>query len=120
MDKDKEYAKKVTDETVSFLDSFSESFDMMERLTPEEDRHLWADAIAEAKEGIAKAQDELRNATPEQQEKIAERKPPALWQLEKTMYNRAAEEAGMSPIKEADEQEEDGSADDEEEGTGRS
>jgi hypothetical protein len=68
MDKEKEYAKKVTEESASFLESAKGIFDVMEQL----------------------------------------------WELEKTMYNRAAEEAGMSPIKDSDEQEEDGSADDEE------
>ncbi len=116
MDKDKEYAKKVTKETVSFLDTLKDAFDLMGELTPEEDRKLWDAAFEEAKEGIGKAQEELENATPEQQQKIAERKPPALWELEKTMMNRAAEEAGLSPIKDADEQEEDGTAVDEEEG----
>jgi hypothetical protein len=117
MDKDKEYPDKVTEETISFFDSMSEVFGMMEEFTPEEDRELWRGAFAEAKEGIAKAQEDLRNATPEQKEKLAERKPPALWKLEKTMYNRHAEELGIDPIEEY-EQEEDGSrADDEEEGT---
>lgn len=103
--KDKEYRDKVGNENASFVESIPGIFDAMKDMLPDgEEKELFGKAVEEVKAGIFETADELRN-NDEVKEKLAERKPPALWELEKHMYNKSAEELGVEGIEEYEQEE---------------
>jgi hypothetical protein len=95
------YAKKVAEESASFIGVLPEIMDAMTQALPADQRELFAKAVEEVKEGLTETQEQLRSGVVD--DALVARKPPALWELEKHMFNEAARDLGVSEIEEFEE-----------------
>jgi hypothetical protein len=93
--------RKVAEENANFVAGLDELFEAMIEMLPEEQQELHREALKELQPQMEQTEAELRSG--KHDEALAQRKPPALWELEKQGYNEAAKEAGLPPIEEADE-----------------
>jgi len=93
---EKDEAQRIANENANLIGIMPEVFEMMASMLPDEERELFDAAREGIDENVKEAQEALRSGAVN--DELIARKPPALWDFEKAMFNKLARDAGMPEI----------------------
>jgi hypothetical protein len=94
--------RKIANENANFIDALLDGMEVLTDEIPDKaDRELFKAALEETRANAARGQEELRSGVHD--EALAVRKPPALWEAEKHMFNREAKKLGLPEIQDDNE-----------------